>query len=219
MAVGRASRNARMTSITQTEGRTMSTALRRIFVMGALGMAALAAITLPRPRVAAAKPAPGAEAGDPGLIDLAGYNDLLERYRGKAVMVNFWATWAEPCRTEYPMIVGLAKEFGPQGLVVIGVSMDEDSDMNLVRHFIGLNHPEFPNYRQRHGTDPDAFYQGVNPQWRGTMPQTDFYARDGHMARYFIGDRPKDAFVQAVRLILAMPVGQNHPRSSSAVGN
>jgi len=42
----------------------------------------------------------------------------------------------------------------------------------------------------------------VNPDWRGTMPQTDFYGRDGHLARYFVGQKSKDAFVQAIRLIL-----------------
>src|ERR1700693_3171862 len=62
---------------------------------------------------------------DPPLIDLAGYRQLLAKYKGKALVVNFWATWCEPCRDEYPMIVELAKEFKPQGVSVIGVDMDD----------------------------------------------------------------------------------------------
>jgi len=194
----------------------MFTPLRRGILVGVFALVTLAAFGIREPRAATANSGPGAEPGDPTLIDLAAYNDLVARYRGKAVMVNFWATWCGPCRTEYPEIVDLAKEYGPQGLIVLGVTLDEDSDIGLVRKFLATYHPDFPNFRQRSGIDPDAFYQGVNPQWRGTMPQTDFYARDGHMARFFIGDKPRDAFVQAIRLILAVPVGQEGPSRGTA---
>jgi len=197
----------------------MRTPRGRLFVIGALALAALAALFCSRPRTAAARPAAIAEPGDPQLIDLTGYKELLAKNRGKAVMVTFWATWSEPSRTEYPMMVSFSKEYGPEGLAVIGVSLDEDSDMPLVRKFLTTFHPDFPNYRQRPGIDPDAFYQGVNPEWRGTMPQTDFYARDGHLARYFIGDKPKDAFVQAIRLILAVPLTENHSGGDAVSGH
>src|SRR6202451_760863 len=92
-----------------------------------------------------------AGAADPPLIDLAGYRQLLAKYEGKALVVNFWATWCEPCRDEYPMIVELAKQFKPQGVEVVGVDMDDDSDMNLVRRFIARMQPGFPNSRQKNG--------------------------------------------------------------------
>ena len=192
---------------------------RRLFVVATLGLALLAAFSVPRARVAAAQPAPTAEPGDPPLIDLAGYNQLVAQHRGKALMVTFWATWCKPCRNEFPLIVSLAKEYAPQGLDVVGVSLDEDADIALVRHFITLNHPGFQNYRQKPGIDADAFYQGVTPDWRGTMPETDFYARDGHLARYFVGDRQRDAFVQAIRLILAVPASENRAGAPIVVGN
>jgi thiol-disulfide isomerase/thioredoxin len=185
---------------------------------GTLVLAALVVPSLPPARTAsAATRASSAEPTDPPLIDLTAYRQLIAGYRGKAVMANFWATWCEPCRNQYPIIISLAKEYGPQGLAVVGVTLDEDADMNLVRRFLAQNHPAFPNFRGRPGTDASAFYHGVNPDWRGTMPQTDFYARDGHLARYFIGDRPRDAFVQAIRLILAVPLAEN--RNPSVRGN
>jgi thiol-disulfide isomerase/thioredoxin len=152
--------------------------------------------------VAKAAPITDAKPGDPPLIDLAGYKDVVAKYHGKGLLVTFWATWCQPCRDEYPMIISLSKEYGPQGLAVIGVTLDEDADLGLVRQFIDKSQPGFPNFRQKPGIDADAFYQGVNPDWRGTMPQTDFYARDGHLARYFVGEKGKDAFVQAIKLIL-----------------
>jgi thiol-disulfide isomerase/thioredoxin len=143
---------------------------------------------------------------DPALIDLAGYRQLLAKYKGKALVVNFWATWCEPCRDEYPMIVELAKEFKPQGVSVIGVDMDDESDMNLVRRFIARTQPQFPNYRQKPGIDLDAFYDGVNPEWKGTMPQTIFYGRDGQILGFFLGTRPQPVFEQAFRATLS-PAG------------
>src|SRR3989442_15994933 len=55
---------------------------------------------------------------DPEMIDAQGYQKLLEQYRGKPLLVTFWATWCEPCRDEYPMLNELAKQYAPQGLKV-----------------------------------------------------------------------------------------------------
>lgn len=145
----------------------------------------------------------GVKPADPPLVDLAGYNQIIAKYKGKPIVVNFWATWCEPCRAEYPMIVDLAKEFGPKGVVVIGVSLDDDSDMNLVRRFLVRNNPGFPNYRQKPGIDVDSFYQGVSPAWHGTMPATFFYTRDGSIAGHFEGTRSKDVFESVFHALLA----------------
>jgi thiol-disulfide isomerase/thioredoxin len=127
---------------------------------------------------ASAKPAPKSgkpAAADLPLIDLAGYNQVLAKYHGKPLVVTFWATWCEPCREEFPLLVELQKQYAPQGLAIFGVSLDDDADMNLVRRFLARNQPGFSNYRQKPGIDVDAFYRGVNPSWTGTMPETIFY--------------------------------------------
>jgi thiol-disulfide isomerase/thioredoxin len=136
------------------------------------------------------------------VIDLAGYKDIVASNRGRAVMVTFWATWCQPCRSEFPMIEELAKKYGPQGLDVVGVSLDQDSELAAARQFLDQAHADFPNYRVKPGIDVNAFYQGVNAGWQGTMPETVFYARDGHVARYLTGARPPAAFEDAIRLIL-----------------
>ena len=50
----------------------------------------------------------------------------LKSYRGKVVLLDFWATWCAPCLVEMPTFAGWQREYGPQGLAVIGVSMDDD---------------------------------------------------------------------------------------------
>jgi thiol-disulfide isomerase/thioredoxin len=195
---------------------------RLISLLILLGCFALAVAACAQAETDRAATMPGGEKATVEMadspIDLAGYQQMVAGYRGKALMVTFWATWCEPCRDEYPMIVELAKKYAPQGLVVVGVSVDEKSDMNLVREFLEQTHPGFPNYVQKSGIDVKAFFQGVNPDWHGAMPHTVFYGRDGHIARYLTGASPKAAFENAIQLILLRSAAQNTRAISSAAG-
>ena len=110
--------------------------------------------------VLAAPPAPRTTASrDPALIDVEAYQKLLAEYHGKPLLVTFWATWCEPCRDEYPMLNELAKQYAPQGLRVVGVSLDDDGDLILMRRFLARYKPVFPNYRKKAG-DENLFRQG-----------------------------------------------------------
>ncbi len=174
----------------------------------ALVLAALAVLPCASPlhaqdsaKKAAQKPAATANVNLP-LIDLAGYNKLLAKYKGKPLLVTFWATWCEPCRDEFPTLVALSEEYHPKGLEVLGINLDSNADMNLVRHFLAQYRPDFPSYRQDPQIDVDAFYHGVNPQWRGEMPLTMFYGRDGRIAQSFVAEQTRATFEQAIRAIL-----------------
>ena len=107
---------------------------------------------------AAQTPAPK----DPELIDVQGYQRLLQQYKGKPLLINFWATWCEPCRDEYPLLNELAKQYAPQGLKVVGVSLDQDGDLILMRRFLARYKPVFPNYRKKKGEE-DTFVKVVMP--------------------------------------------------------
>jgi thiol-disulfide isomerase/thioredoxin len=153
------------------------------------------------------------------LIDLSGYNKILQKYRGKPLLVTFWATWCEPCRDEFPSLVALAKQYAPQGLSVFGVSLDDNADMNLVRHFLAEFKPGFPNFRQNPQIDVDEFYGGVNPDWQGSMPETIFYSRDGRIVQHFTGGQPRATFEQAIHAILGTHASSKNVARSPSSGN
>ena len=141
---------------------------------------------------------------DPEMIDAEGYQKLLDQNRGKAVLVNFWATWCEPCRHEYPMLNELAKQYSPQGLKVIGVSMDDDGDLILMRRFLSRYKPVFRNYRKKTGEETEfrQFTQAVFPGWNGSLPATFFYGKDGRQAGHMFGEGPRETYEAAIRALL-----------------
>ena len=138
---------------------------------------------------------------DPPLIDSQGYQKLLDQYRGKALLITFWATWCEPCRAEYPMLNELAKQYEPKGLHVVGVDLDDDGDLILMRRFITRYKPIFPNYRKKAG-DETAFVQSVLPGWSGAIPASFFYAKDGRQIGHLLGANDRETYDAAIRSLL-----------------
>jgi peroxiredoxin len=94
-----------------------------------------------RSRSVAAK---GHDAPDFTLTDLQGHVVKLSDLRGKAVVLNFWATWCPPCKQEIPWFVDLQKRYGPEGLQVVGVNMDDEGDQKNVAKFAAENSINYP---------------------------------------------------------------------------
>jgi len=154
--------------------------------------------------VAAAAGAPQGQKAttpDPQLIDAQGYQKLVQQYQGKPLLVTFWATWCEPCRDEYPMLNELAKQYAPQGLKVVGVNLDDEGDLILMRRFIARYKPIFPNYRKKPGEE-GPFRDAVLPGWNGSLPASFFYAKDGRQVGQFVGERKREEYESAIRSLL-----------------
>jgi thiol-disulfide isomerase/thioredoxin len=75
------------------------------------------------------------------LPDLAGTQQPLGQWKGKLLVVNFWATWCAPCREEMPMFVEAQKTFGDRGLQFVGIAVDEAPKVRQFAAQIGLNYP------------------------------------------------------------------------------
>lgn len=67
----------------------------------------------------------GKTAPDYALPDVKGSTVNSGNFKGKVVLVNFWATWCEPCIVEIPWFIEFQKKYGPQGLEIVGISLDE----------------------------------------------------------------------------------------------
>ena len=147
--------------------------------------------------------APQAKApADPKMIDAQGFQKILQENRGKPLLVNFWATWCEPCRDEYPMLNDLAKQYAPQGLKVVGVNLDDDGDLILMRRFLARYKPIFPNYRKTAGAE-EEFRNTVQPGWTGSLPVSFFYAKDGRKVGQVLGEGTREKYEAAIRSLLA----------------
>src|SRR5262249_4755449 len=68
----------------------------------------------------------GIAAPDFTLKDLNGREVSLSEYKGKVVLVNFWATWCTPCLGEIPELIEMQQKYGPKGFVILGLAMDEE---------------------------------------------------------------------------------------------
>jgi thiol-disulfide isomerase/thioredoxin len=139
---------------------------------------------------------------DPKVIDARGYEKIVQQYRGKPLLMTFWATWCEPCRDEYPMLNELAKEYGPQGMQIVGVNFDDEGDLILMRRFIARYKPVFPNYRKQRGGEAE-FKQAVSPNWNGALPASFFYDKDGKQVGQVVGARTRETYEAAIRQLLS----------------
>jgi thiol-disulfide isomerase/thioredoxin len=117
-------------------------------------------------------------APDFNLTDLNGKPLDLASYRGKVVLLDFWATWCAPCRAEIPHFVEFQNNYRDQGLQIIGISMDDD--LKPVRPF----YQEFKmNYPVALGTEKLAqSYGGILG-----LPVTFLIDRDGRIAGKYVG--------------------------------
>jgi peroxiredoxin len=105
------------------------------------------------------------------LKDIKGHSWTLHELRGKVVLVNFWATWCEPCLREMPDLEALNRQFGPNGLAVLAIS---DEDARIVNTFAVKHRYSFPLLLDPGGNTGKAmFIDGV--------PKTFLYDRQGKL--------------------------------------
>src|SRR5574337_1673050 len=78
---------------------------------------------------------------DLALPDLAGKEQPLAQWRGKVLVVNFWATWCAPCREEMPEFIKAQSEYGAKGLQFVGIAVDQADKTEQFAKEIGLNYP------------------------------------------------------------------------------
>jgi peroxiredoxin len=118
-----------------------------VAVVAAVALMLLTGVRMARTKAGVVKMKPvgknGSVAPDFQLKSLDGKQVRLSDFRGKAVLLNFWATWCAPCKIEMPWFVDLQKQYAAQGLQVIGVAMDDSGEETIAKFAkeMGVNYP------------------------------------------------------------------------------
>ena len=155
-------------------------------------------------RAASVKPSKDRKkAPDFALKDANGRTVHLSDYRGKVVLLDFWATWCGPCKIEIPWFEEFERENKDKGFAVLGVAMDDDG-WDAVKPFAkerGIN------YRIVLGNDQVAdLYGGLE-----ALPTTLLIDRDGNIAAVHIGLSGKNEFANSIQELLNAPSNPSVP--------
>ncbi len=136
----------------------------------------------------------GTPAPDFTLETLDGKTVSLSSLRGKAVVVNFWATWCGPCKIETPWLVELQNQYGAQGLQIVGVAMDESGKDEIARFAkdMGMNYPVLL------GKEAVGEAYGGVP----ALPESFFIGRDGKIVDKIMGLEGRSEIEDAVKKAL-----------------
>ena len=114
-------------------------------------------------------------------VDLKGFKRLIhpDPKNSRPLLVNFWATWCDPCRDEFPELVAVDKDYRARGLDFISISLDDPPDINTaVPKFLQQMHATMPTYLLN-VSDPEPAIMIVDPTWGGALPATFLYDTEG----------------------------------------
>lgn len=160
------------------------------------------------------KPQPASSEALLALKDLTGAEQSLAGYRGRVVVLNFWATWCEPCKKEMPDLAAIQNEYAALGVQVIGAAGDEAADSAKVVKFIREHKVNFPVWVGASTDDMERFGLGA------VLPATAIIDRDGRIVWREIGIiKPAELRKELDKLLLpkvaeATKIGKTEKRNT-----
>jgi len=179
--------------------------------MAAVGVALVLLTLMPGPETIdpnAPPPAAGSDGAEPNdaalagkpaplnftLKDMNGIDVKLASFKGKVIVLNFWATWCGPCRVEIPYLIELQRQYG-EDLVVLGVSVDDPAEkLKPYAEEMKINYPLLV------GNGRQDFQDAYGPFWG--IPVTVFVSRDGLIHRKHSGIASKEQFEHEITSLL-----------------
>ena len=127
------------------------------------------------------------------LKDMNGNDVKLADYRGKVILLNVWATWCGPCQAEIPELVEAYNKYKDQGVVIVGVSLDDTAD--TLRAYAPKKQMNYPILLMR-----DEFDEAYGPIFG--VPITFFIGRDGRISQKHFGPVTKEDIDREIKALL-----------------
>jgi len=157
------------------------------------------------PAVLALSLAPAAAAEPVKLVKPEQYRSrVVAPKKGRVLLVNFWATWCDPCREEMPALVSAAKGFPSRDVAVVLVSTDTPKTASAVPRFLSQRRVPFVCWQAR-SRDPQPFIDSVDRSWDGSLPYTLVYDRKGEIVAKLAGRQTEASFSEALTKALGGP--------------
>jgi len=141
-------------------------------------------------------------------IDLDGLKKLLHRdpKDKRPLLINFWATWCDPCREEFPDLVKVDSDYRSKGLNFVAISLDDVTDIRtVVPQFLKEMKATMPVVLLN-VIDPELAIKAVDPNWDGQLPATFLYDKDNKLVFRHFGRIKADE----LRAALDKEVGSKH---------
>jgi len=129
------------------------------------------------------------------LKDMNNRDVRLSAFKGKVVLLDFWATWCGPCKVEIPWFAEFQQKYGPAGLQVVGISVDDTHDQ--LTPFVALLKM---NYVVLQGLGHDDVQDAYGPLWG--IPVTTLISRDGRICAKHTGMSAKETFEDEIKSLL-----------------
>lgn len=139
------------------------------------------------------------------LKSIDGQNVRLSDYRGKVVVLNFWATWCAPCAAEIPMLVQAEKYYNPKGVVFIAASVDDRKGKKSVPNFVNRYSVGFPVWMDATTGDLLRLRMGA------AVPATAFLDREGRIVARVAGEMREGDLRERLDWLLGDRVGSAPP--------
>jgi thiol-disulfide isomerase/thioredoxin len=134
-------------------------------------------------------------------VDPAGLAATVAGHRGRVVLVDYWATWCEPCKELFPHTVALHRELAERGLTVLSVSLDDPEEEGDVLEFLATQQAPFDNLRADSGASSrSASAFGIE---NGTIPFVQLYDREGKLRQTFPAPIKPERIKETVQRLLA----------------
>ena len=134
-------------------------------------------------------------------VDETAYPKTLALKKGKVVLVNFWATWCEPCRKEMPELSKMYNALKAKGLELITISADEPEDEKAAIAFLAKAGIGDPVYLKQAKND-DKFISGIDAKWSGALPALILYDKTGKKVKVWIGETDLKQLEAEIRKLL-----------------